>query len=34
MSKLENMWKGKLDRMVQKLQDNGVENTPYEDKVW
>lgn len=28
------MWKGKLDRMVQKLQDNGVENTPYEDKEW
>lgn len=28
------MWKGKLDRMVKKLQDNGVENTPYEDKDW
>lgn len=28
------MWKGKLDRMVKKLQDNGVENTPYEDKEW
>ena len=30
----KNMWKGKLDRMVKKLQDAGVENTPYNDKVW
>lgn len=28
------MWKGKLDRMVAKLQKNGVESTPYEDKKW
>lgn len=28
------MWKGKLDRMVAKLQEKGVENTPYEDKNW
>lgn len=28
------MWKGKLDRMVKKLQDNGVEDTPYNDKNW
>ena len=28
------MWKGKLDRMVKKLQDNGVESTPYNDKEW
>ena len=28
------MWKGKLDRMVDKLQANGVESTPYEDKNW
>ena len=28
------MWKGKLDRMVKKLQDKGVEDTPYEDKKW
>ncbi len=28
------MWKGKLDKMVKKLQENGVENTPYEDKNW
>ena len=28
------MWQGKLDRMVAKLQENGVESTPYEDKNW
>ena len=28
------LWKGKLDRMVAKLQNKGVENTPYEDKNW
>ena len=28
------MWQGKLDRMVSKLQANGVESTPYEDKNW
>jgi hypothetical protein len=28
------MWQGKLDRMVSKLQANGVESTPYEDKIW
>ncbi len=28
------MWKGTLDRMVKKLQDKGVENTPYQDKQW
>ena len=28
------LWQGKLDRMVCKLQAEGVENTPYEDKVW
>lgn len=28
------MWKGKLDRMVKKLEDNGFENTPYQDKEW
>jgi hypothetical protein len=27
-------WKGKLDRMVSRLESEGVENTPYEDKVW
>lgn len=28
------MWKGTLDRMVKKLETNGFENTPYEDKTW
>ena len=28
------MWKGRLDRMVKKLQDSGVESTPYHDKTW
>ena len=28
------MGKGKLDKMVKKLQDKGVENTPYDDKEW
>lgn len=26
------MWRGPLDRMVAKLNESGVENTPYEDK--
>ncbi len=28
------MWKGTLDRMVSKLQSNGVEDTPYQDRNW
>ena len=28
------MWQGKLDRIVDELQSNGVESTPYEDKNW
>ena len=28
------MWQGTLDRMVEKLQSNGVEDTPYDDKEW
>ena len=28
------MWKGKLDRMVEKLQKEGVESTRYEDRKW
>ncbi|MBE6636358.1 MAG: hypothetical protein E7618_00980 [Ruminococcaceae bacterium] len=28
------LWKGKLDRMVKKLQDQGVESTPYDDREW
>ena len=27
-------WKGKLDRMVARLQSEGVESTPYKDRVW
>lgn len=28
------MWRGKLDRMVEKLNANGVENTRYDDRIW
>lgn len=28
------MWQGVLDGMVRKLNDNGVEDTPYNDKNW
>ncbi len=28
------MWKGKLDRMVNRLNKEGVENTPYNDIEW
>ena len=28
------LWKGKLDRMVAKLQSKGVDYTPYNDKEW
>lgn len=28
------LWRGRLDRMVEKLQSNGVASTPYEDKPW
>ncbi len=28
------LWKGKLDRLVAKLQHNGFEDTPYKDKQW
>ena len=30
----KNLWKPTLDRMVEKLNGNGVEDTPYEDKEW
>lgn len=30
----KNMWKPTLDRMVAKLQNDGVESTPYVDKDW
>ena len=28
------LWQNKLDKMVAKLNSNGVENTPYQDKEW
>lgn len=28
------LFKRRLDRMVQKLNQNGVDNTPYQDKAW
>ena len=28
------MWKGRLDKMVKRLQEEGFENTPYDDKNW
>lgn len=28
------LWKGKLDKMVARLQAQGVESTPYNDKEW
>lgn len=28
------MWRGKLDRMVKKLKEKGVSDTPYEDRPW
>lgn len=28
------LWQSKLDKMVSKLQKQGFENTPYEDKNW
>lgn len=30
----KNMWKPVLDKMVSRLQSEGVESTPYEDKMW
>lgn len=30
----KNLWKPTLDRMVEKLNSNGVKDTPYNDKVW
>ena len=28
------LWKGRLDKMVSKLQKQGFDNSPYEDKKW
>ena len=30
----KNMWRGVLDQMVHRLNRQGVENTPYQDKNW
>ena len=30
----KNLWKPTLDKMVKKLNAEGVEDTPYEDKIW
>jgi len=30
----QNFWKKRLDKMVQKLNSEGYENTPYDDKKW
>lgn len=30
----KHIWKGKLDKMVERLQSSGVESTPYEDRSW
>lgn len=30
----KNLWKPKLDRMVEKLRQEGVEDTPYQDRDW
>ena len=29
-----NMWKPRLDKMVKKLTNKGVKNTPYNDRKW
>lgn len=30
----KNLWKPTLDRMIEKLNGTGVEDTPYDDRVW
>lgn len=30
----KNLWKPKLDRMVERLNSNGVADTPYNDRTW
>lgn len=30
----KNMWKPKLDRMVERLNEKGVADTPYQDRQW
>lgn len=30
----QRLWRGPLDRLVAQLQARGVEDTPYQDKIW
>lgn len=30
----KDLWRGRLDKLVQKLQNSGVDSTPYQDKPW
>ena len=30
----KNMWRDKLDKMVDALQKQGIESTPYQDRNW
>jgi hypothetical protein len=30
----KNLWKPTLDRMVENLNESGVEDTPYDDRAW
>ncbi len=30
----KNMWKPKLDKMVNSLRNKGVKDMPYDDKLW
>ena len=30
----KDMWKPKLDKMVKRLNEEGVSNTPYQDRKW
>ena len=34
MEWFKKLWKKKLDRMVSRLNDKGIDNTPYQDKSW
>ncbi len=34
MNWFKKMWQGQLDRIVKNLNENGVDNTPYQDKNW
>ena len=29
-----NLWKPKLDRLVKRLNENGIDNVSYQDKIW